>query len=170
MRAHRKSSFLDYRLFQPVVELSPAIVESHARKRVRQEIEFTEAPRVLINHDRQKAAYELIKLAILTLRPPAAELDQSINDAFNSLPYVEWNKYPVVPPECYHFLSLYYAYLHKPAITAEQLVRLFGMSERVGHNLRNAALHWVVSKLYQWEREECIRRDLATPNAPKLAG
>lgn len=152
-----KYHYACYPIFQPIVELKLKIVEKRASQLVRLEANHSpsdeEAPlRDVTDCDRREAVWSLLREAIIGLEPSLYKFEPPTIQALQQLPLTgEWPRHLPVPPECWGYLRLSFAYVWKNKSTKE-VARLLGISRFGLRTIRNAALQEVVQKLLAWEK------------------
>lgn len=141
-----------YPVFQSLVEMDFAIVGVQAEKLLRSEANKVEYQRSVIDVDRQKAVWSLLRKAIISLEPSLLKFDRPIVHALQQVAKTgEWPRNVPVPPECCGYLALSFAYVWKSKSTRE-VARLFGVGRRSLACLRSRALSEVVQRFLAWER------------------
>ena len=142
-----------YRVFQEIVELKLKIVEKRAEKEVRLEGHKVDCQREVMDLDRQKAVWSLLREAIIGLEPSLLKFDRRIMLALQQLPQTgQWPQNVTIPPECWGYLVVSFAYVWKTKNTRE-VARLLGIPKASMRTIRTDAVREVVQRLQAWEQK-----------------
>lgn len=148
-----KYSHASYPVFQPIVELKLKIVEKRAEKEARLEANKVDCQRDVIEIDHQKAVWSLLREAIIGLEPSLLKFERRIMLALQQLPQTgQWPQNVTIPPECWGYLVLSFAYVWKTKNTRE-VARLLGIPKASMRTIRTDALREVVQRLQAWEQK-----------------
>jgi hypothetical protein len=143
----RRSATADYLAFQPIVDLRLTSIEKRATALVTREM----PPRPISDDERRRAAWQLIREAVATLRPATEEVPAETQAAMERLPCAAWPPDLIVPRECHHYLTLFLAYVLK-SHQNKHLAALFNLSERSVAKIRNQAIAMIARCIVHWEQ------------------
>jgi hypothetical protein len=142
----RRSATADYLAFQPIVDLRLTCIEKRATALVTREI----PPRPVSDDERRRAAWQLIREAVVTLRPSLEEVSAETQAAMERLPCAAWPLDLIVPRESHYYLTLFLAYVLKSHHN-KHLAALFNLSERSVAKIRNQAIAMIARCIVHWE-------------------